>query len=40
MEIERLVPLWLTWLAAGGIGLLAIAAVARIFDALFELDAS
>ena len=43
MEIDGLVPLWLTWfawLAAGGVGVLAIAAVARMFDALFDLDAS
>jgi len=40
MEIERIVPLWLVWLAVGGAGALAIAAVARVFVALVDLDAS
>jgi hypothetical protein len=40
MEIEPVVPLWLALLAAGGVGVLAIAAVARMFEAVFDLDPS
>ena len=38
MEIEPVVPLWLTWVAAGGSGVLAIATVVRMFEAVFDLD--
>jgi hypothetical protein len=40
MEIGPVVPLGLTWIAAGGIGVLAVAAVARMFEAVFDLDPS
>jgi hypothetical protein len=40
MEIAPVVPLGLTWVAAGAIGVLAIAAVARMFEAVFDLDPS
>jgi hypothetical protein len=40
MEIAPVVPLWLTWAVTGGAGMLAIGAVARIFEAVFELEAS
>jgi hypothetical protein len=38
MELGPVVPLWLTWIAAGTVGVLAIAALARVFDAVFDLD--
>jgi hypothetical protein len=38
MEIEPVVPLWLTWIAAGGVGVVAVAALARMFEAVFDLD--
>ena len=38
MEIEPVVPAWLTWIAAGGIAVVAIAAVARMLEAVFDLD--
>jgi hypothetical protein len=38
MEIEPLVPAWLTLIAAGAVGLLAIAALARMLEAVFDLD--
>jgi hypothetical protein len=40
MEIALDVPAWLTWLAAGGIGMFIIAALARTFEAVFDLDPS
>jgi hypothetical protein len=40
MDLGPVVPLRLTWLAAGSIGVLAIAAVARMFEAVFDLDPS
>jgi hypothetical protein len=40
MEIAPVVPVWLTWLAAGGVGVLAIAALARSIEAVFDLDPS
>jgi hypothetical protein len=40
MEIEPVVPVWLTWNAMGGLGVLAAAAVARTFEAVFDLDPS
>jgi hypothetical protein len=38
MEIEPVVPLWLTWIAAGGVGVVAVAALARMLEAVFDLD--
>ena len=38
MEIAPVVPEWLTWLAAAGIGALAITALVRGFEALLDLD--
>jgi len=38
MEFGPVVPLGLTWLAAGALGVLAIAAVARMVEAVFDLD--
>ncbi len=38
MEIAPVVPEWLTWVAACGAGALAIAALARGFEALLDLD--
>ena len=40
MELGPDVPMWLTWAAAGGVGVLAIAALARVFEAVFDLDPS
>lgn len=40
MELEPVVPAWLTWMAAGGVGLVAVAALARMFEAVFDLDPS
>jgi hypothetical protein len=40
MEIEPVVPAWLTWIAAGVIGALAIAALARMLEAVLDLDRS
>ena len=40
MEIARDVPAWLTLLTAGGIGVFLIAALARTFEAVFDLDHS
>lgn len=39
-SVATQVPVWLTWLAVGGVGVLAIAALARMLDAVFELDPS
>lgn len=39
MELALVVPDWWTWIAAGGAGVLALAALARGLDALLELDA-
>jgi hypothetical protein len=39
MELALVVPDWWTWIAAGAAGVLALAALARGLDALFELDA-
>ena len=38
MEIAPVVPEWLTWLAAAGVGLLAVAALIRCFEVVFDLD--
>jgi hypothetical protein len=38
MEIAPVVPEWLTWLAAGGVGVLALAALVRGLEALLDLD--
>ena len=40
MEIEPLVPAWLTLVGASAIGVLAIAALARMLEAVFDLDPS
>jgi hypothetical protein len=40
MEFAPQVPAWLTWLAAGVIGVFAIAALARTLEAVFDLDPS
>jgi hypothetical protein len=40
MEIAVEVPVWLTWLAAGSIGVFIIAALARTLEAVFDLDPS
>ena len=40
MEFAPQVPAWLTWLAAGVIGIFAIAALARTLEAVFDLDPS
>jgi len=38
MEIAPVVPEWLTWLAAGGVGAVALAALVRGLEALFDLE--
>jgi hypothetical protein len=38
MEIGAEVPAWLTWLAAGGAGVCGMVAVARVFEAVFDLE--
>lgn len=38
MEIEPFVPAWLTWLAAAGMGAVAIAALVRMLEAVLDLD--
>ena len=38
MEIVPAVPEWMTWIAAGGMGALALGALARMLEAVFELD--
>jgi hypothetical protein len=40
MEFAPQVPAWLTWLTAGVIGVLAIASLARMLEAVFDLDPS
>ena len=40
MDITPLIPEWLTWLAAGGVGVLAVAALARTLEAVLDLDRS
>lgn len=40
MEFGADVPMYLTWVAAGGVGVLAVAALARVFEAVFDLDPS
>lgn len=37
MELAPVIPEWLTWLAAGGAGVLALVALARGLDAIFDL---
>jgi hypothetical protein len=37
MEIAADIPVWLTWIAASGVGVLAIAALARTLEAVFDL---
>lgn len=38
MEIAPVVPDWLTWLAAGAVGVLAVAAFVRGLEAVLDLD--
>jgi hypothetical protein len=38
MEIAPVVPAWLTWIAASGAGIFAVAALAQALDAVFDLD--
>ena len=38
MEIAPVVPEWLTWLAAAGVGALALAALVRGLEALLDLE--
>lgn len=40
MEIEPVVPAWVMWMAASVIGAFAIAALARMLEAVFDLDRS
>ena len=38
MELTAVVPDWMTWIVAGGMGVLAIAALTRTFEVVFDLD--
>jgi hypothetical protein len=38
MEFAPAVPLWLTWLATGIAGALALAALARMLEAVLDLE--
>jgi hypothetical protein len=38
MEFTADIPAWLTWIAAGGVGALAIAALTRTLEVVFDLD--
>jgi hypothetical protein len=38
MEIAPMVPEWLTWVAAGGAGALALAIIVRGLEAVLDLD--
>ena len=40
MEIAPAIPGWLTWIAAGAMGVVAVAALARTLEAVFDLDPS
>jgi hypothetical protein len=40
MEIAPELPAWLTWITAGGVGVFAVAALARTLEAVFDLDPS
>ena len=40
MEIEPLLPAGLTWITAGSVGVLAVAALVRMLEAVFDLDPS
>lgn len=40
MEIEPLLPTWLTLTVAAAVGVLAVAALARMLEAVFDLDPS
>jgi hypothetical protein len=40
MEISPEIPVWLTWMAAGSVGLFAAAALARMLEAMLDLDPS
>jgi hypothetical protein len=38
MELAPVVPAWLTWIVAGGVGVLAVAIVIRMLEAAIDLD--
>ena len=38
MEIAAVIPEWLIWLAAAGVGILAVAVLIHTFEAVFDLD--
>jgi hypothetical protein len=40
MELAPVVPAWLTWIAAATVGVVAIGALVRILEAVFDLDPS
>jgi hypothetical protein len=40
MEIAPDIPAWVTWLAAGAVGVLAVAALVRVLEAVLDLDPS
>lgn len=40
MELAPVVPAWLTWIAAGAAGVVAIGALVRMLEAVFDLDPS
>jgi hypothetical protein len=40
MEFAPEFPAWLTWIAASGVGVLAIAVLVRSLEAVFDLDPS
>jgi hypothetical protein len=40
MEMAPEIPAWLVWVAAGAVGVLAVAALARVLEAVFDLDPS
>jgi len=38
MEIAPVVPVWLTWMVTGTVGVLALAVLARGLEAVLDLD--
>jgi hypothetical protein len=40
MELAAFAPEWLTWIAAGCAGAVALTAVARVLDAMLDLEVS
>jgi hypothetical protein len=40
MDLFTGMPEWLVWCAAGGAGAIALAAIANVLEATFELDAN